>query len=455
MKLIFGIWTIMIALSVSTVAAYYSIIGLTAIFAAAFVPVVIMGVVLELAKITTAIWLHSFWIEAPALIKIYLTSATVVLMLITSMGIFGFLSKAHIEQNASSGGIVAQIDRVEQERTREQETIIRANAIIAGFSDRVNQADIDIQQRITVQERLIEAASARLVGDIAIQNKLRPQGTTALQEELVSVRALRGALTSAQNAGDVIAMQNMIGVRPDGKLGPNTRDAIIKYTQQIDSRQSVILTTLQQHSDDPTAQHIRDEIVRLQQTTNDEIARAQEAINAFRTQLVSVTTIDNTAGIAEQEFIINTANDNIGELLALTFELQGELRILAVEVGPVKYIAEMVYGESSPDILEKAVRWVIITLVLVFDPLALVLVISGLNIIEPRKKQLDNTSAILHTDTINVEPEESESDTNITLTPLAETPVASPPHDTALDDTVEKSAKTAIGIKIHRTLNDT
>jgi hypothetical protein len=466
MKLIFGIWTIVVALSVSMVAAYYSIIGLTAIFAAAFIPVVIMGVVLELAKITTAIWLHSFWNEASLLIKLYLTSATVVLMLITSMGIFGFLSKAHIEQNASSGSIVAQIERVEQEHTREQETILRANAVIDGFSVKVDQADTDIQRRITAQERLIEAASVRLVGDIAIQNKLLPQGTTTLlREELASVRAARKALTISQSTGDVVAMQNMIGVNPDGALGPNTRNAIIKYTQQLDRRQSEILTTLQQQSIDPAAQDVRDEIVRLQKTTNAEIARSQQAINAFRTQLISVTTVDNTAEIAAQEIIIDAANDAIGELLTQQFELQGELRVLEVEVGPVKYIAEMVYGESSHEILEKAVRWVIITLVLVFDPLAIVLVISGLSIVEPRKKQLDITPEILHTDTINVDTEESESDTNITLTPVATTPVASPPQDTALDDTVEKSeqlpvgtanvpAKSNIGITINRTIHD-
>ena len=105
---VFGYWTLFVALCISVVAAYYSIIGLTAIFAAAFIPIVIMGSALEVAKVTTAIWLHRYWHITPFLMKFYLTTATVVLMFITSMGIFGFLSKAHIEQTAAANEGVAQ-----------------------------------------------------------------------------------------------------------------------------------------------------------------------------------------------------------------------------------------------------------------------------------------------------------------------------------------------------------
>jgi hypothetical protein len=85
----FGIWTIFAALSISIVAAYYSIVGLVAIFAAAAIPIIIMGTVLEVGKLTSAVWLHLFWHKAPLLIKSYLTIAVVLLMFITSMGIFG------------------------------------------------------------------------------------------------------------------------------------------------------------------------------------------------------------------------------------------------------------------------------------------------------------------------------------------------------------------------------
>jgi archaellum component FlaC len=93
------------ALSVSGVSAYYSIIGLTAIFSAAYYPVIIMGVALEFSKLVTASWLYRNWKKTPFLLKSYLSFAVVILMFISSMGIFGFLSKSHIEQqiNISTG----------------------------------------------------------------------------------------------------------------------------------------------------------------------------------------------------------------------------------------------------------------------------------------------------------------------------------------------------------------
>ena len=89
---LFGIWTILVALVISAIAAWYSIIGLVAIFAAAVVPVIIMGTALEIGKITSAVWLHFNWKTHRWLIKWYLIFAVLLLMFITSMDIFGFLS---------------------------------------------------------------------------------------------------------------------------------------------------------------------------------------------------------------------------------------------------------------------------------------------------------------------------------------------------------------------------
>ena len=93
-----GILVLVTALAISAVAIYYSVVGLVAIFAAAAVPIMIMGGTLEIAKLVTAVWLHKYWHQAKWWLKYYLVGAVVVLMFITSMGIFGFLSKAHIEQ---------------------------------------------------------------------------------------------------------------------------------------------------------------------------------------------------------------------------------------------------------------------------------------------------------------------------------------------------------------------
>ena len=97
-----AILTTLTALTISAVAIYYSIAGLVAIFAAAAVPIMIMGGALEVGKLVTAVWLHKHWKRATWWLKTYLTIAVVVLMFITSMGIFGFLSKAHIEQTSAS-----------------------------------------------------------------------------------------------------------------------------------------------------------------------------------------------------------------------------------------------------------------------------------------------------------------------------------------------------------------
>jgi hypothetical protein len=288
MKLLFGIWTMIVALTVSAVAAYYSIIGLTAIFAAAVIPVIVMGAVLEIAKITTAIWLHSFWDVAPRLIKWYLTSATVILMLITSMGIFGFLSKAHIEQNANSGNMVAQIEQVDQAIVRSQQVVERANIAIEGVSDRVSNADTDIQARIDTQERLIADITTRLERDIATQRQLVSRFGPDLQTELTRISALRMALSDAIQANDVRALQRIVGVSIDGVMGSNTNRAVTAYTTNIDAQQTEITMALTQQANDPRAEATRTEINRLQQSANAEISRAQEAINAFRTQLIAL-----------------------------------------------------------------------------------------------------------------------------------------------------------------------
>ena len=123
--MIFALLTLLVALSISAIAAYYSIIGLTAIFAAAVFPIILMGAVLEVGKITATVWLHTFWKKAPTLTKAYLSSAVIILMFITSMGIFGFLSKSHIQQTAQSQDQIAQIETIKGNISRAQSKVDR------------------------------------------------------------------------------------------------------------------------------------------------------------------------------------------------------------------------------------------------------------------------------------------------------------------------------------------
>ena len=115
------ILTFLAAFLLSGIAAYYSVIGLALIFTGAFWPVVIMGSTLEFAKLVTASWLYNNWNKANKLLKTYLTIAVVVLMLLTSMGIFGFLAKSHIDSTLESGSNTAELKTLSaQQKVAEQ-----------------------------------------------------------------------------------------------------------------------------------------------------------------------------------------------------------------------------------------------------------------------------------------------------------------------------------------------
>jgi len=125
-----GYFTLVIAIAIAAVAAWYSIVGLMAIFAAAAIPIAIMGIVLEVGKLVTASWLYRNWRDTPFLLKSYLTTAVAVLMLITSMGIFGFLSKAHIDQNIGGNDASAKIERLNKKIATEQKIIERSEGLL-------------------------------------------------------------------------------------------------------------------------------------------------------------------------------------------------------------------------------------------------------------------------------------------------------------------------------------
>lgn len=232
--------TLLTALAISAVAAYYSIIGLIAIFSAAAIPIAVMGVVLETGKLVTASWLYQNWKRVPKLLKTYLISAVLVLMFITSMGIFGFLSKAHIEQTTVNSDNTLQIELIDSKIQRERDAIKRA------------------------ENTLLQLDSAL--------------------EKYVEL----GAVTKGLNA-------------------------------------------------------------RKEQETE------RNELNA---------TIDEST-------------TTIAELTQKKSELNADRIAIEAEVGPIKYIAELIYGESTSGVLEDAVRGVILVIVFVFDPLAVLLLVAA------------------------------------------------------------------------------
>lgn len=129
--------TLLSGLAISTIAIYYSVLGLVAIFAAAVIPVIVMGVILEISKIIATLWLKQNWKHAPFLIKSYLTVAVFVLMCITSMGIFGFLSKSHSDQSLISGNNAIQLVELDRQIAIEQKIINDAQLVISQLDQTV------------------------------------------------------------------------------------------------------------------------------------------------------------------------------------------------------------------------------------------------------------------------------------------------------------------------------
>lgn len=235
---------LVVALLLSSVAAYYSILGLTAIFAAAFWPIVVMGVTLEISKVVATSWVYRNWDSSPATIKWYLISAVVVLMMITSMGTFGYLSKAHSDRGLVSG---------------------------------------DIQSQIAIYDEKIKTARE----NIEANRKQLKQMDEAVDQVMARSQDEKGA-------------EKAVSIRKN-----QSRDRV-SLAKDIEANQKLIAAL------------------------NDESA-----------------------------------------------PIRAEVRKVEAEVGPLKYIAELLFDSSEENVLARAVRWVTILIVIVFDPLALALLLAA------------------------------------------------------------------------------
>ena len=168
--------TLAVALSLSVIAAYYSIAGLAAIFAAAVVPIMVMGSILELAKVIVTIWLHEYWSRARWLMKLYLVPAVIMLMLITSMGIFGFLSKAHSDQSLVSGDSQAKVSIFDEKIKTSKENIDANRKALKQMDEAVDQvmgrsADEKGAEKAVSIRRSQNKERARLLSEIDTEQK--------------------------------------------------------------------------------------------------------------------------------------------------------------------------------------------------------------------------------------------------------------------------------------------
>ena len=167
--------TLFVALALSTVAAWYSIIGLTAIFAGAVIPIISMGSVLEVAKVTTTVWLRKYWKYSSWMLKIYLVPAVMALALMTSMGIFGFLSKAHMDQGIGTGDVAAKVSMLDEKIKIQRDNITANRAMLAQMDTQVNDimskgdSERAVERSVTIRKQQANER-AKLLKDIEVSN---------------------------------------------------------------------------------------------------------------------------------------------------------------------------------------------------------------------------------------------------------------------------------------------
>ena len=343
----YALLTLFSALSISTVAAYFSIIGLATIFPGSMAAVITMGTALEIGKIVAAVWLHRNWKTAPFLIKTYLIFGVIILMGITSMGIFGFLSKSHIQHAQQTEKAQSLVVQMESKIDRERDYIERQKKLI----EQAEQSNDKLSNRsgdfIKLEQQKIEQINNDLARDIKLDME-------QLAETTDRIKQLDTQLSTARNKS--------YGLFADKK----------KEIQQIVESQAAERVELTQKKS------------RIDTRVEQYRKLAAENINTIRARIdqyqsTSFTQPDDMKQrVAALNKNINDSLDKIDSLETERFDLDDGSKQLEAEVGPIKYVVEMVGDMTGTQVdIEDAVRWMIITLIFVFDPLAILLVIAA------------------------------------------------------------------------------
>ena len=357
--MLLGILTFLSALTISAVAIYYSVAGLAAIFAAAVIPIIIMGVSLEVGKLVTAVWLHRHWSRATWWLKTYLSVAVFVLMFITSMGIFGFLSKAHIEQTSMSQEQVALIETIDDKIVRSEGKILRwtteMDRLLAGEDIRVDSLIDREQVELDKINALIKAEKDDIRKDFDKQIELQNQRIIQAKE---------------RKDADIQAAKD----RFEGSFGGGA-----KFDEAVDKAKANELSVASSAQKEIRAinSKLNDALASVDTKYASDIKAIQDRIQDLRGQ-ANAKTEDLDARVTELETFIDKEQTVIDGVREEKFAYEKTYRKLEAEVGPIKYIAEFIYGEqANQNLLESAVRWVIIIIIFVFDPLAVLLLIAS------------------------------------------------------------------------------
>ena len=370
------ILTLICAISISAVAIYYSVLGLAAIFAAATVPIIIMGTVLEVSKLVTASWLYQNWRNIPLLLKTYLTIAVFVLMLITSLGIFGFLSRAHIEQATPAADTVAKIERVNVQILREENNITSlSNKIDRLRTGSSESAEIQIAR----EQDIIDTANNKITQDVELItlqiNNIKEEIKDIQDQADKKIAIEQKKLDQLDNAVNNILKSNKSFFNEEQEAA-NLRETQTAERNTITKN----ITTAQTNAGtqiEPLRKQIGDlnaQISTLQASVADEISSAKARIDSINQGAITAQANAENQ-IDKYEIQINTSYDRIDELNGDKYEAEAKIRELSAEVGPIKYIAQFFDRDGEVD-LERSVTWLIIIIMFVFDPLAVLLLIA-------------------------------------------------------------------------------
>ena len=342
-----AILTLLSALSISGVAIFYSVIGLATIFPGAFWPVVIMGSVLEVGKLVTASWLYRNWKHTRFLLKSYLTIAVVILSLITSMGIFGFLSKAHLEQNLAEDTVTQRIEIING-KIESQKTYIKRQQLV------IDRAEKSLVRTNVSNSDAIELEKQSLKD---VQDKFK----TLLAVETNAVKELNARMTILdKDVSDVLKSNKSFfnEEKAAAELKASQKEERNLINERIAEAQKRIAVLKQDYANDTSVITAR--------------------IDKLRAGVVDDKS-DETNKIAIAEENILNAQNNIDDLIIEREPLEAKMIKLEAEVGPVKYIAALVvdWGVTSEVNTSEAVRWVILIIIFVFDPLAVLLLVAA------------------------------------------------------------------------------
>ena len=356
--MLFGLLTLFTALAIAGVAAWFSIVGLMTFFQGAAMSIAIMAGALEVGKLVTVSWLYRYWKETSLLVKTYLSTAVLFLMLITSIGIFGYLSKAHQEVSGSSADAFAVVERLDGQISREENKIDILEERIASLQ---TGGGLDVSESIKQQETIRDGAWERVQGDIDYA-----QG---------QIDRLRDQLAVLDKAVNDLRNKGVEVIETDA--GGTFRRAETETIDYVAQANELFAQQSQQRAD------IKEDIDKQQANIDKYREQAQSDINSANAEINRLRESSSTdqdeilVKIDDYNDQIDSIYENIVVIKDEKFEAESVVRNLEKEIGPIKYVAELIYGESSEEVLGQAIRLFIILLVIVFDPLAVMLLIAA------------------------------------------------------------------------------